>query len=113
MTGLRIRVLRNAAWGDCDCTLNGISHQHHTLTLVGEGIEGPFEPSEDAPAVRLVRREMVLRSGKRGEYLHIEPVDAKYHGGQWLMAGGNFAWSSDSRFPSDYPISIHDRYEGA
>jgi hypothetical protein len=27
------------------------------------------------------------------------------------MFGGNFIYSSDSRFPSDAPIRIHDRYE--
>jgi hypothetical protein len=113
MTGLRIYVLRDASLNRCDCTMNGISRQHNTLTLVGEGIQGPFEPTDDAPAVRLVRRQLFLRSGERGEYLHLEPVDAKYHGGEWLMAGGNFGWTCDSRFPSDYPISIHDRYEGA
>ena len=27
------------------------------------------------------------------------------------MFGGNFAYSSDSRFPFDYPLGIHDREE--
>ena len=27
------------------------------------------------------------------------------------MFGGNFVYTSDSRFPSDYPIPIHDRFE--
>lgn len=35
---------------------------------------------------------------------------------RWYMAGGNFLYTSDSRFreitKSKYPISIHDRYEG-
>jgi hypothetical protein len=109
--GLHISVLRDASHNG-DCTNNGVSAQHTTLTLVGEGINGPFEPSPDAPAVKLVKRNLPGRSGQRIEYLHLEPVDAGYNGGRWLMAGGNFGWTSDSRFPSDYPISIHDRFEG-
>ena len=27
------------------------------------------------------------------------------------MAGGNFVYSPDSRFPSEYPLPIHDRWE--
>jgi len=27
------------------------------------------------------------------------------------MFGGNFIYTSDSRFPNKYPIAIHDRYE--
>jgi hypothetical protein len=34
---------------------------------------------------------------------------------RWLMMGGQFVYSTDSRFRSaygDYPIPVHDRYEG-
>jgi hypothetical protein len=34
---------------------------------------------------------------------------------RWLMFGGNFIYSSDSRFGRKYghqPLAIHDRYEG-
>lgn len=31
--------------------------------------------------------------------------------GKHSMFGGNFIYTSDSRFPSDYPIPIHDRVE--
>lgn len=27
------------------------------------------------------------------------------------MFSGNFAYTSDSRFPANYPLPIHDRYE--
>jgi hypothetical protein len=27
------------------------------------------------------------------------------------MAGGTFIYSSDSHFPSRYPIALHDRWE--
>ena len=32
-------------------------------------------------------------------------------GNKMPMFGGNFVYSSDSRFPSDAPIKIHDRIE--
>ena len=31
--------------------------------------------------------------------------------GRHSMAGGNWIYTSDSRFPSDAPISVHDRVE--
>ena len=31
--------------------------------------------------------------------------------GRHSMSGGNFLYTSDSRFPSEAPISIHDRIE--
>lgn len=33
------------------------------------------------------------------------------HTSKRVMFGGNFAYTSDSRFPSDAPIKIHDRVE--
>ena len=32
--------------------------------------------------------------------------------GNWVMFGGNFVFSSDSRFPSPSPIKVFDRVEG-
>ena len=34
-----------------------------------------------------------------------------YKSGRQSMMGGNFLYTADSRFPSDAPISIHDRVE--
>jgi hypothetical protein len=31
--------------------------------------------------------------------------------GKWTMFGGNFVYTSDSRFPSNSPIAVHDRVE--
>jgi hypothetical protein len=111
VTGIHLSVFRDADL-NCDCTLNGVSRQHNRLTLVGPDISGPFEPTEDAPAVKIVRRKLRGKDGGFIEYMHLEPIDAKYNGGRWLMFGGNVAYTSDSRFPSDYPLKIHDRFEG-
>jgi hypothetical protein len=54
--------------------------------------------------LKLVRRNLFGR-----EHLHAEPIDPPT--GVGWMAGGNFIWTSDSRFPSDYPIAVHDRQE--
>lgn len=68
---------------------------------------GPFEPSEQHPEVVLVRRQIGGR-----EYLHFEPKEAN-EAGKWLMFGGRFVHTSDSRFSvlSRQPIALHDRYE--
>lgn len=70
---------------------------------------GPFPPTDDAPAVRLVRRNI------GGEiYVHAEPV-APCPPNACRMAGGTFIYSCDSRFSEavghSYPISLHDRDE--
>jgi hypothetical protein len=109
--GLVINVYR---WAGPDCSMRGISAQHDKLCVVN--CVGPFEPSEDCPAVELVK----LRHGN----VVLQPVDPEYHGGggKWLMFGGNFGYTSDSRFNAkvrelsgydfSFPVAIHDRYEG-
>lgn len=138
--GLRVHVLRSA--GFPDCTNNGISAQHAHLTIVGiitptnethnlatEDIEifpdfhltalprdsQIFPPSADAPAA-------VLRYS-RGRYsgLHIAPLDACL-ARRWVMAGGNYAETTDSRWTDllrtitdsnavGSAVPIHDRIE--
>lgn len=70
--------------------------------------KGPFDPSEKYPAVKLVRR---MIGGK--EYVHAEPADKPP--GKWLMHGGSFISTSDSRFGEcvghSYPVPLHDRAE--
>lgn len=102
--GMIVSVLRNAELGDC--TNGGISSKHNRFLLVGEGVPEIFEESEDMPTMKLVRRSLFGRV-----YLHIEPIERPANGCVGWMAGGNFAYSCDSRFPNDYPISIHDRCE--
>ena len=87
-----------------DCTMNGISSKADRLILVGDDIPEIFEVKPDMPAVRLIKRIIFDRP-----YVHAEPIDNLT--GKGFMAGGNFIYTSDSRFPSQYPISIHDRQE--
>lgn len=106
MKGLHISVYRDA--DGSDCTNGGISSTHQRLTLIGAGIDPVFEPSADAPAVTVVTRNVF------GEiYKHLVPCDpetAQPLPG-WYMFGGNYGKTSDSRFPSKYPLPIHDRQE--
>jgi hypothetical protein len=98
--GLICQIYRNGR----DCSNGGISGRVDAVTLIDIGVD-LFEPVADRPAVKLVKRQMGRRT-----YLHAEPVDQP-QGLVGPMAGGTFIYSNDSRFPSDYPIALHDRWE--
>lgn len=63
-------------------------------------VDGPDEPTEDAPEIVVVEREIY---GK--PYKHVELKD-----GERTAFGGRFVWCCDSRFRSvhPYPIPLHD-----
>jgi len=46
-----------------------------------------------------------------GKYSMIAVPYSIYKSGRHSMFGGNFLYTSDSRFPSEHPIAIHDRVE--
>lgn len=101
--GLIVSVLTDKLCGDC--SNNGISSKNNKLLFVDAS--GPFE-GDETNSVKLVRRNLF-----GSEYLHVEPLtkpEGRFNG---PMFGGNFIYSSDSRFReiSAYPIPIHDRYE--
>lgn len=105
--GLRVNVYRSAGQ---DCTNNGVSSRYDTLTVVNA--DGPFDPSDDAPAA-------ILTVGPFGT-IRLEPVEL-YESNQWVMFGGNLASTSDSRFGEAIEklggdrfaaaVNIHDRVE--
>lgn len=97
--GLLVNVYRDNIG---DCTNNGISAKQDSLILVD--VPGPFDGNE-TNSVQLVKRFL---SGRY--YYHVEPL-IKLEGMVGPMFGGNFIYTSDSRFPLDYPIPIHDRFE--
>jgi len=103
--GIRAQIYR----GDGDFSNGGISGRCKEVTIIDEHIIGPFEPTEDAPAVRLVRRYI---GGKPSFYL--TPVDAP-EGMVGPMMGGCYVGSSDSRFAKLWEpygaIPLHDRWE--
>ena len=108
--GMTVSVFR---WGLGDCTNNGVSAVAGSLCVVN--VPGPFDPSAALPAV-----ELVEGPGGRGHAI-LRPVEAKRPGMVGPMSGGNFGYSSDSRFSEAIQkltgsrhygaVSIHDRYE--
>jgi hypothetical protein len=106
LKGLTVNVYRefNRDGSVIDCTNNGLSSKCHVITLCGPDMPEIFEASPDAPAFRLVKRQLF-----GSEYLHIEPWE-RPTGNGW-MYGGNIADTSDSRKPWKYPVHIHDRQE--
>ena len=90
-----------------NCSNNGISSKCKKVTLVGPDVAPIFEASDDAPAIKIVERDI------RGEkYLTAYPMEDA-PSGKWFMFGGAFIWDSDSRFRkiSPYPVPLHDRVE--
>jgi hypothetical protein len=87
-----------------DCTANGISSKAKTLYI--EHPEGPHSEFT-VPKENIV----VLRTSGSG-YKSLVPLEYA-DGKRWVMMGGNFAYTSDSRFSSfsQYPLPIHDRVE--
>lgn len=122
MNGLHVSILRYAA-DLSDCTGDGVTGLKRrvyldrtaaegvgatTATLLGVG--GPFEPCDRHPTLIVQRR---------GDYVYAVPCDAegvplKRLGHVGPMMGGNFVYTSDSRFRNgvcEYPIPVHDRFE--
>lgn len=97
-----------------DCTLNGWSSLFGYDQVCVVNAEGPFEPSDDYPAVMIVPHRTVKGA--------IHAVSVEHHEAKkWTMFGGNYLASSDSRFwelcerlgASRYhgAVAIHDRVE--
>jgi len=88
-----------------DSSSNGITSKNDRLLLVFDGLSSPFKTNEDEDYLVLIKRNI---GGK--EYLSAKPqslIESNTHS----MFGGNFIFTSDSRFPSSYPIPVHDRVE--
>ena len=109
--GLIVYIYRSAG---PDCSNNGVSSGVSQLTLTN--VEGPFDANPDRPAALLVKGNVpgavkIVPQGPEGEVIP-----------GWLMFGGNYAGSSDSRFHEAVerlggprfggPVAVHDRIEG-
>jgi hypothetical protein len=109
MKGLRISIYRNAEFGDC--TNGGVSAMANSAIVIGPGIPEIFEASD---------RDVVLelKKGNIPGAVKLVPLDA---GRGWTMFGGNFGFTSDSRFSQAVcalagadcygAVPIHDRIE--
>ncbi len=111
LKGMLVNVLRNTLG---DCTAGGVSSKFATMLLVGEGVPEIFAEHHEMPTLVLVKRILKWNAdGTSQPYFHAEPKD-QHDAGKWLMFGGNFVWTSDSRFRElvGGPIAVHDRCEG-
>ena len=103
--------------GNDDCTNHGLSSKADRLPLVvlesgessADAIQKLKEEGKDPDRhLLLVRRTLW---NKNADY--IKPLTED----RWVMMGGNFAYTSDSRFHeftgSRCPLPIHDRCESA
>lgn len=102
---LSVSILRDA--DGCDCTNGGVtSAKRGAKSVILLGVDGPRSESDNPNEVclTLVRRMIGGR-----EYIHAVPAGISKH----TMFGGNFIFTSDSRFTSisPYPIAVHDRVE--
>jgi hypothetical protein len=109
MKGITASIFVDKKFGDC--SNGGISSRYSRVTVIGLGKDAEiFEPTEDAPAVRLVKRKI---GGK--VVVHAEPVEGLKSGNIGWMAGGSYVSTSDSRFCRAVgfygAVSLHDRQE--
>lgn len=99
--GLLVHVYTD---GGADCTNNGISSKNKTLIL--NRSNSPFEGDETNSV------ELHSKVINGNVYNYVTPLHEIWPSNAvGPMFGGNFIYSSDSRFPAKYPIPIHDRFE--
>lgn len=98
--GLLVEVLK----GKYQATNDGISSKSDEFVLTGEMVDTVM-------AIDAARVDKILVLKRKNGYMYVEPAYAPGTGYNGWMMGGNFIWSSDSRFPIDYPIPVHDRRE--
>ena len=93
-------VLRNALG---DSTNNGLSSKEDSIVMhYDNGLDLDMIPGDE---LVLVERTLF---GKQSNYaVPASILNSRRHS----MFGGNFIYTSDSRFPSDAPIKVHDRLE--
>lgn len=108
LKGITALIYRDAL--GIDFSNRGISATITEVTVVGPGIDPIFEPTNERPAVRIVRRE-----NASGGIYHAEPLPTEDTPSPWYMFGGTFIFSSDSRFRESIDfygaVPLHDRRE--
>ena len=98
MKGMICYILR--AKDTIDCSLNGISNRFNEVLLIGDNVPKIFNANGKRPLVKLENHyKNLLRAVPCAD----DPIFYNY------AMGGCFIWSTDSRFPSNYPIPLHDR----
>lgn len=103
--GLLCAIYESKGFGNC--SNYGISARCKQVVLVPNelfpNIPQIFEAADDAPAVEFHKIEFMDKT-----FYHVKPVEL---GNRHSMFGGSFIYTSDSRFPFDHPVKLHDRVE--
>lgn len=112
--GLIVNVFRT----NYDATNKGISSKHDSLILIKDesdtyspNVSKVFEEKFDETL--FLKSKIINGSVNSAPYLYAVPKDLTDEQKTMIgpMFGGNFIYTSDSRFPNRYPIPIHDRFE--
>lgn len=98
MKGLGVNVYRSPH----EATNGGLSSKSDRFVLTGEGMPEIFEPKASQPELHLRRFH--------GDWVAFPPFDPAPNCVGWMF-GGNFVYTSDSRFHPGHPIRVHDRQE--
>lgn len=112
MKAIRCNVLRYAH--GYDCTNNGVTSRYNDIYLFNGGTADEIQAYADDHDIpyELCFKVEVLWRGEPREYHRSVPA---FKRGKMWMAGGNCAYSCDSRYKEvsgiPYPISVHDRTE--
>jgi len=125
--GMLVFTYRDAS--GTDCTAGGLSSRHVKFILTGEGMPEIFTPSADSPELVLVRAfadnphmahwraipdDLIVRDEDGGIVLNERTGEPKTK--HWVMYGGNFVATSDSRFSQVLGrevevVKVYDRVE--
>lgn len=107
LKGMFVQIIRSGS----DSTNKGVTSPDHgfqSAILVNEPGKSNRLPFV-SPIFEVSERHPTLVLREKGGRLCAEPIE-RPTGVGWMF-GGNFIYSSDSRFPNDYPIPVHDRQE--
>ena len=97
-----------------DCTNNGVTARTNRFNLMTEE-----EAMENLDFLGMTKEEidevLIIKTKNLGKEVYIYAVPlASLMDEKWYMMGGNFVYTSDSRFREEvnaYPIPVHDRVE--
>ncbi len=108
MKGLSVSVYK---WGEHETTNGGLSAFFDDVFAFAPELEGNYEAEDMKPIDPVFVIEPNRNGAQYGPVAYpIEDADGR----AGPMFGGNFLWTSDSRFSRAFPngpVPIHDRFE--
>ncbi len=107
--GLNVSVYRNSEFAGYDCTNGGITSANTSLNVVNA--DGPFDPTDTAPAVMIVDDFPCNKSYPKLVPAVWNALTEEWERTKgWFMFGGNYGGTSDSRVEYNI-LPVHDRQE--